>query len=128
MRNESAQCTRCHTFGNQGADVGPSLGTIGARLGREQLLEALVDPDARIAPGFGRVMLTLRGGEIVNGPIQEDTETFVTVIDGRTGRPRVISRSEIVSRTDAASTMPRMQNLLTRRQLRDVVEYLTTLR
>jgi putative membrane-bound dehydrogenase-like protein len=82
FQNEATQCTRCHTIGDDGATVGPNLTRIGAALTRTQLLEALVAPSARIAPGFG------------NGP----------------------------------SAMPPMGQLLSRRELRNVVEYLSTLR
>ena len=52
-RHEGAQCTRCHTAGRGGGDVGPNLERIGAQLSREQLLESMVDPNARIATGYG---------------------------------------------------------------------------
>ncbi len=52
LGNAAGECTRCHaTSGEDG--VGPSLVGIGSQLSREQLLESLVDPAARIAPGFG---------------------------------------------------------------------------
>src|SRR5690606_29372085 len=53
--DSSAQCVRCHIVGKRGNLVGPELTSIAKRLTHEQLLEALVDPAARIAPGFGRV-------------------------------------------------------------------------
>ncbi|MEM7367321.1 MAG: PVC-type heme-binding CxxCH protein [Bacteroidota bacterium] len=52
-RHETAQCFRCHQIQGQGGLVGPDLTGIAARLSTEQLLEALVDPSARIAPGYG---------------------------------------------------------------------------
>lgn len=82
LRHQGAQCLRCHAIASRGSEVGPNLRTIGATLTREQLLEALVAPSARIAPGYG------------TGP----------------------------------SAMPPMGGILTRRELRDVVEYLTTLK
>lgn len=51
--NAAAGCTRCHLIGTTGSDVGPRLTTIGATLTKAQILEALIDPSARIAPGFG---------------------------------------------------------------------------
>lgn len=53
--SNTAQCVRCHMVGSSGAEVGPKLTTIAKTLKREQLLEALVDPNARVAPGFGTV-------------------------------------------------------------------------
>lgn len=53
--SNTAQCVRCHMVGTRGANVGPNLTTIAKTLSREQLLEALVDPGARVAPGFGPV-------------------------------------------------------------------------
>jgi quinoprotein glucose dehydrogenase len=51
----SAQCVRCHMVSGDGAHVGPELTKIATVLKREQLLEALVNPNARVAPGFGTV-------------------------------------------------------------------------
>lgn len=51
----AAQCVRCHKVGGSGASVGPELTTIAKILSREQLLEALVDPGARVPTGFGPV-------------------------------------------------------------------------
>jgi quinoprotein glucose dehydrogenase len=127
MRNESAQCTRCHAFADQGPDVGPDLRGIGGRLTREQLLEALVDPSARVPPGYGSTSLTLNTGEVVSGTLREETEDFLAIQMASDLR-RVVPRTDIASRADSPSAMPQMQNLLTRRQLRDVVEYLSTLR
>ena len=84
IQHPAAQCSRCHGFGGRGPNVGPDLRGVGSRLTREQLLEALVHPSARIAPGFGAA--------------------------------------------DAPSAMPPMGGILTRREIRDVVEFLTTLK
>jgi HEAT repeat protein len=52
LRHPAAQCTRCHVMGEGESTVGPNLNGIGARLSRSQLREALLDPGARLAPGF----------------------------------------------------------------------------
>jgi len=51
--NPAAECTRCHSFEGTATNVGPNLSKIGASLSRDQLVEALLEPSARIAPGFG---------------------------------------------------------------------------
>jgi putative heme-binding domain-containing protein len=87
FENEAAQCTRCHSFGARGADAGPNLSSIGARLTREQLLESLVEPSARIAPGYGIVSLTLQNGETVAGLLREETESHLVVQTGSDENP-----------------------------------------
>jgi quinoprotein glucose dehydrogenase len=123
--NPSAQCTRCHTFGGAGPDVGPDLRGVGARLTREQLLEALVAPNARVAPGYGFVTLTLHGGETIAGQLLEESASNLLVQTG--AGPRRVEAARITRRTNV-SAMPSMADVLTRRELRDVVEYMTTLR
>src|SRR5690606_5927792 len=46
--DNAAQCVRCHMVGHRGNMVGPALTDIGNILTREQLLEAMVAPAARI--------------------------------------------------------------------------------
>jgi putative heme-binding domain-containing protein len=121
----AAQCTRCHTFGGPGSNVGPSLAGIASRMSREELLEALVDPSARIAPGFGPVQLTLKTGRKLFGTLKEETATHVVVDVGGDQR---VAKSDIAQRTNGPSAMPSMANVLSRREIRDLVEYLTTLR
>jgi quinoprotein glucose dehydrogenase len=126
FQNPSGQCTRCHTFNNQGPDVGPSLRGVGIALSRRELLESLVDPSARIAPGYGHVALTLSSGESVTGLLQQETPTHLVVQAG--GESRRFAKAEVAQRINAPSAMPSMEHLLTRREIRDVVEYLSTLR
>jgi len=51
--NQSAQCIRCHAIDDRGGNAGPPLDGVARRLSRQQLLEALINPSARIAPGYG---------------------------------------------------------------------------
>ena len=60
VENAAAQCTRCHTVRNAGSDVGPNLTGVATRLTREQILESLLEPSARVAPGYGTVGITLQ--------------------------------------------------------------------
>jgi putative heme-binding domain-containing protein len=128
FQGPSAQCTRCHNFGNgPGANVGPALQGVASRLTREQLLEALVDPSARVAPGFGPVQVTLKNNQKLFGTLKEETDSYIT-IDVGSPEPRKIMKTEIAKRTNGPSAMPPMGTVLTRREIRDVVEYLGTLK
>jgi putative membrane-bound dehydrogenase-like protein len=127
MEGASAQCTKCHNFSTgPGANVGPPLREVASRLTREQLLESLIDPSARIAPGFGAVQVTLKNGQGVFGTLREETNAYI-VVDAGTA-PRRIMKTDIARRTNGPSAMPPMGSVLTRREIRDVIEYLSTLK
>ncbi|MEX2601612.1 MAG: HEAT repeat domain-containing protein [Balneolaceae bacterium] len=124
-QSAAAQCIRCHVVGGQGSEIGPELTGAGSRLGREDMLEALVDPTGRVTPGYSIVMLTLDGGETVQGTLLEESDTTVAVQTG-TGT-ETIPKNEITEWQNAPSAMPAMGNVLSRSEIRDVIQFLTTL-
>jgi quinoprotein glucose dehydrogenase len=123
-----AECTRCHAIRGRGADVGPELTKIGATLTREQLLEALTEPNKRIAPGFGTVGITLKNGDRVDGTLKDETDSEVVVLTGTPVAARRIAKSAIAERTDPVSAMPPLGLILKPREVRDLVEFLSGLR
>ena len=125
-RHEAAQCVRCHAAGDWGGGVGPNLMHIASKLSREQLLESIVDPSARIAPGYGTEMVTLQDGQTVSGVVQGETETHL-VLQSADGEEQRIEKADITERTSGPSSMPPMGYILTRRQIRDVVAFLANL-
>jgi putative heme-binding domain-containing protein len=97
-------------------------------LTREQLLESLVAPSARIAPGYGLVALTLRDGTRVEGMLREEDDAHVTLLVGTPGVERKVAKAEISDRSDPISAMPPLGLLLEPREVRDLVEYLAALK
>jgi putative heme-binding domain-containing protein len=112
----------------RGADVGPNLTNIASTLTREQLLDALLAPNARIAPGYGTVGVTLKNGQRVDGTLREETETHLVLMAGTPPAERRIAKTEIAQRTDPVSAMPPMGLILKPREIRDVVEFLSMLK
>lgn len=124
----AAQCARCHKFGGRnGSNIGPDLGEIGAKRDREYLLRSLVDPGADIAEGYGMTTVTLKNGDSVTAQLGKETETGIELIDTE-GKSREIPLADIDSKTDPISSMPPMGYILTKRELRDLVEYLVSLK
>ncbi|MEN9677017.1 MAG: hypothetical protein RIS76_2913 [Verrucomicrobiota bacterium] len=122
----TGQCVRCHDAGGEGVQAGPVLSKIGERVNREYLLEALLDPSARIADGYGTVSVTLAGGDVLDGIRLKETATELTLRTAE-GEVRVLPIAQIRERsTSAQSPMPPMRGVLTPRELRDVVEFLAT--
>jgi quinoprotein glucose dehydrogenase len=125
--NSTVQCVRCHNMGSEGGSVGPNLAKIGGILSREQILQALIEPSARLSPGYGTVSLKLKDGQEVTGTLAKENaeELVITTSDAE---PLVIPVSRIAKRENMPSSMPPMGTLLTKREIRDVVEFLSGLK
>lgn len=119
----AVQCTRCHALGGEGLAVGPDLNTIGDVLTREQLLQALIEPSARLSPGFGVVTLTLKDNQVISGVLIEETKSELT-LKTSDAEPLKVPVSRINKRENTPSSMPPMAALMTKREIRDVVEFL----
>lgn len=107
--------------------MGPQLSGIGAQKDRRYLLEALVNPVAQIAPGYGMVSVTLNDGKSYAGVVvKEDAEKVeLKLADGSVKK---IDVAEVTVKTPPISVMPPMSALLTKRQIRDLVAYLAGLK
>ena len=123
----AGQCVRCHGLEKGSVGVGPNLSEIGGLLTRKQLLEALIEPSKRLAPGYGVVNLTLRGGQMVAGILMEENEEEL-ILKTSEAEPIEIPMERIETRINAPSSMPPMGQILTKRELRDVIAFLSSLK
>ncbi|MGJ8679229.1 DUF7133 domain-containing protein [Paraglaciecola sp.] len=125
--NGSAQCIRCHIVNRKGSNVGPDLSDVGKKYSAEYLIEAMVDPGATIAPGYGTFNLTMHNNEVISGLFYAETETTLTLGKEDEGL-KTYQKSEIKNIQRPASGMPPMNYILTKPQIRDLVAFLTTLK
>ncbi len=125
--NSTGQCVRCHAINGRGGEVGPSLTHIGSTLPREKLLEALVEPSARLSPGFGTVILTLKDGQTVTGVLSEETPQEL-VLKTSEAEPLKVPVARIAKRENLPSSMPPMGYIMSKREIRDMVEFLSGLK
>ncbi|HYH66982.1 MAG TPA: HEAT repeat domain-containing protein, partial [Urbifossiella sp.] len=125
----AAQCLRCHVVAGSGGNAGPDLSKVASQPGKDRayLMESLLNPSAKIAPGFGAVTLTLADGRIVSGVLAEENAKAVVLVHGD-GRRESIAVEDIERRTQPTSAMPAVDRALTPREVRDLVEYLSTLK
>ncbi|WP_026952689.1 HEAT repeat domain-containing protein [Algoriphagus mannitolivorans] len=126
FENQTAQCIRCHAYDDMGGNAGPPLDGIGNKLSKEELLIALVEPSKRLAPGYGLITVELNSGEKITGTLLEDSPTNLKIQLG--ANERTISKNEVKSSQLAASSMPPMGTLLSKREIRNLVTYLSNLR
>ncbi len=126
-RNQSAQCIKCHSYDDMGGDAGPRLNGVAARLPREKLLEALINPSARLAPGYGVVKLELKDGKTISGVLENENDKSLTIKAGEQ-QNTVVPKEQVAKRTNAASSMPEMRYILSKKEIRDLVSFLSTLK
>ena len=107
-----------------GTDVGPDLSEIHKKFERRGLIEAIVDPNAAIAFGFGAELFVTRGADVHIGFLQSDGAT-VAIRDGY-GRVQTIAREDLESRVPlTTSLMPDPLALaLTEQDVADITEFL----
>ena len=124
------QCLRCHKAEIGDSFVGPDLTKIGAEKDRQYLLESIVFPNKHIAQGFQTVTLMLKDNNVVAGRLLSEDASGVKVetIDEQ-GKPKAVTvaADRIAEKLSAPSPMPEnIRDLLSRSELRDLVEYLAT--
>jgi quinoprotein glucose dehydrogenase len=123
-----AACMRCHKVGGQGGDAGPALDGIAAKRDRRFLLESIVNVNASIAEGFQMVILTKTNGETLAGLLKKETPTEL-VLENPGTPPITVKKADVKQRDNAPSGMlPNIGDLITPRELRDIVEYLASLK
>ena len=123
----AASCRRCHKVLGSGGEVGPDLSKIGKDKDRNYLLEAIVDPNAKVAKGFETIILVTMDGLIHSGVLKSEDDRVVQLMTP-TGALVSVSKDDIDERANGQSGMPQdLVKNLTRSEIRDLVEYLTTL-
>ena len=127
FQNQNSQCMKCHSYDDKGGNAGPRLNGVAKRISREQMLQALISPSARLAPGFGMVTLELKDGKKLSGILQEENKNGVTIKSGL-DPVSIIPNNQIVKKTYSPSSMPDMKEILSKKEIRDVVSFLATLK
>jgi quinoprotein glucose dehydrogenase len=127
--NASVACTRCHQIGaDGGGNAGPSLAGVASRQTREHLLESIVYPNKQVAAGYETVLVTMVNGQAYAGVVKGESDAELVVLSPEDGELR-LKKSDIQSRDKGLSGMPEgMAKLLTLLELRDLVEFVGTLK
>ncbi len=126
--NTGPKCASCHSIGGR-KKVGPDLSTIGTKLGREGLLDAILNPSAGIAPEYQVWILETKTRGQVIGIINEDTPQRVALLTDANDEVR-LKPSEITSRRRSRlSMMPDdLASTMTEQQLVDLLTFLGALK
>jgi len=122
-------CVRCHSAGGRGGVFGPALDGLGRRLGREDLLDQIVQPSKRIAPDFTVHQVETRDGLTRSGFVTKRTAGSVELRQ-EDGRITVIPAGDIMADSiSPVSAMPEgLLDSLTADDAADLLAFLMSLR
>jgi len=127
--NASPGCANCHVVHGRGIELGPNLSEIGTKLGKDALIESILEPSAGVSFGYEAWNFTLKSGDEVYGLVASETANEVVVknIGGIITR---LKKSDLESRQQSKlSIMPAgLQAAMTAQELVDLVEYLAALK
>lgn len=116
-------CASCHTLFGEGGKVGPDI-TGSNRANLDYILSNVIDPSAVLAKDYRMSTIVLDDGRVVNGLIQKETDSALTV--------RTINDTVVVAKDDIEiqklselSMMPENQlKEFKPNEVRDLIAYL----
>jgi len=127
-RKATVECVRCHRVDGEGGVVGPALDGVAARHDRRGLLQSILAPSAALADGYRTTVLVTDDGRTVAGILRREAEGEVVILTGD-GREVRVPTASVEERSEGASAMPAdLADRLSPRELRDLVEWLASLR
>lgn len=125
---ETALCSMCHRFGDEGGAVGPDLTTISTRFARRDILDSILDPSKVVSEQFAFTSVTRKDGTQIHGRLVEDGAASLWLMQN----PLAPDERVEVKKADVAkqefskfSPMPPgLLNMLTKEEVLDLLAYL----
>ena len=121
-------CAGCHTINQQGGVIGPDLTRVGRRRSLKFLEESIVSPEADLPLIYRAVRVITASGETVTGIRLNEDDISIQLRD-MSGNLRAFLKDRIkgIGR-DKPSLMPSYGTALVKKEIEDLVAYLSSLR
>jgi putative heme-binding domain-containing protein len=121
-------CPACHLIDTRGSNLGPELTEIGRMRGIKSLEESLLKPEAELPVSYRAVRVVTKSGESVVGMRLNEDDISIQLRD--TGdRLRSFLKDNVKEiRRDSPSLMPAYGSILAKKELADLIAYLSSLR
>ena len=127
FRRLEMQCQTCHSIGGMGGKVGPDIISLGASAPVDYIVEALIDPNAKVKEGYNSTLVLTNDGTLITGIIQKQDDSGLLVRNSK-GEMITIPKANIKKMKDAGSLMPAgLMELLTHAEVVDLVRFLSEL-
>ena len=124
----AALCQACHRFKEEGGTIGPDLSTIGTRMSRGEILEAIDSPSDAVSDQYAAQLITLTDGSMVVGRVvaEENGEVQLNQNAYDPNQSVTLAAADIVGREDSPISImpPRLLNRLNGEEVLDILAYL----
>ena len=128
LSNESLSCRRCHSLTPGEQLVGPSLADVGAKRTRQEIIESVTRPNAKIVEGFQTTSMLLDTGMVVTGILRHEDDEKAVLLNAD-GKEVEVDLETVEDSVQGLSAMPEdLMKFMSQRDLRDVVEFLSSQR
>jgi putative heme-binding domain-containing protein len=121
-------CVRCHSIGRAGGSLGPDLSDVGRRRDLAYLEESLVNPAADIPIRYRSIQVITKSGQTIAGIRLNEDDVSVQLRDEQDNMRSFLKETLREIRHDQPSLMPAYGSKLSRKEIDDVVAYLSSLR
>jgi len=129
FESKQAACAKCHVLSGKEKKAGPKLGTIGDKFTRDQLIQSVLEPSARIHPDHATTTVVTTAGKTINGVLQSRTGKEIQLLDGEGKLVRIPTGMIELEKPSKTSLMPSGLNKTVKAdQFADLVAYMGTLR
>ena len=103
-RRADMQCLKCHAIAGAGGQVGPDMSSLGASAQPDYIVEALLNPNAKVKEGFNAIQVTTLSGKVVQGVKVREADG-VLVLRNAEDKEESIRLDDIDARKDSRSLM-----------------------
>lgn len=121
-------CSKCHSVSPSEPSRGPELSNAARIYKRQQLAEAILDPNKSIAQGFATNVFIMADGRVLTGFVVKEADADVTIRDDK-GKEYILKTDDIDDRVlQTQSIMPAgLVDQLSEAEFAALLDYLSSL-
>jgi putative membrane-bound dehydrogenase-like protein len=122
-------CVKCHALKGQGGTVGPDLSDLGLKYPKDEIIQSVLYPSAKIFSGYEPVTIALNDGRILTGIIKSETPEHLEIVDAEAKANKVPKTEIDEKKVSNISLMPNgLAEGLSKNDFADLISFLETLK
>jgi putative heme-binding domain-containing protein len=125
---QKGRCRTCHSIANDGGTLGPDLTDVGRRRNLKYLEESIVTPEADVPIRYRAIQVVTKSGRTVAGIRLNEDDISIQLRDEKDNLRSFLKQNIREVRHDKPTLMPPYGAVLSKKEIEDVVAYLSSLR